>query len=59
VQKAWELNLSKIFIIELGCFIIGGIPAFMLIDREQNFIDSRALLPSENVREVLYKLEGI
>jgi len=50
--EGWKSQFAK-------DYEIRGIPAFILIDREQNIIDARALLPSENVREVLYKLEGI
>ena len=50
--EGWKSQFAK-------DYKIRGIPALILIDREQNFIDARALLPSENVSEVLYKLEGI
>jgi hypothetical protein len=50
--EGWKSQFAK-------DYKIWGIPTFILIDRDQKFINARALLPSENVSEVLYKLEGI
>ena len=50
--EGWKSQFAK-------DYKIWGIPTFILIDRDQKFIDARALRPSENVSEVLYKLEGI
>ena len=50
--EGWKSQFAK-------DYKIWGIPTFILIDRDQKFIDARALLPSENVSDVLHNLEGI
>lgn len=40
-------------------FLVTAQPTYILIDRDGNYIDSRAPRPTENIREIINKLDGI
>jgi len=50
--KAWSSSIIE-------DYLISGIPRFILVDREGNLINVKALRPSGKIKEVLENLEGI
>ncbi len=40
-------------------YLISSVPCYVLIDKEGNFLNARAPKPSDNIREILLRLDGI